>query len=215
MRFLAHRRYTACGQSPGESDFTCEHSPKRKMPSEPASIVINTALGTWDGGGDSTKGHLPGYMYIDYVRVWQKADEKNVGCDPPDYPTKEYIEANARKYGDPAMPPGDETCPGVYPAGTIRTGPSGGGGGGSGAHVPTPPGRGGAHKGQRSPVSALLIAALVLGLLTAGVLLFGRERASALVGRLIPGARKPTQYGEVSSYNAPILRTERSEDSHL
>jgi hypothetical protein len=28
-------------------------------------------------------------MYIDYVRVYQRTDMINIGCDPDDYPTQE------------------------------------------------------------------------------------------------------------------------------
>ena len=31
----------------------------------------------------------PNYMYIDYVRVYQRTDMINIGCDPDDYPTAE------------------------------------------------------------------------------------------------------------------------------
>jgi hypothetical protein len=31
----------------------------------------------------------PNYMYIDYVRVYQRTDMINIGCNPDDYPTSE------------------------------------------------------------------------------------------------------------------------------
>jgi len=31
----------------------------------------------------------PNYMFIDYVRVYQRTDMINIGCDPDDYPTQE------------------------------------------------------------------------------------------------------------------------------
>lgn len=34
---------------------------------------------------------FPTSMRIDYVRVYQRPDSKNVGCDPPDFPTSAYI----------------------------------------------------------------------------------------------------------------------------
>ena len=30
-------------------------------------------------------------MRIDYIRVYQRADHINIGCDPPDFPTAAYI----------------------------------------------------------------------------------------------------------------------------
>jgi hypothetical protein len=108
-------KYTACGQSPADVSFVCEHTPARTMPAEPMSIVLNSALGTWNGGVSGTRGSLPGEMFVDYVRVWQRAGKLNVGCDPPDYPTREYIDAHHHLYGEPVRPRSEETCEPVYP----------------------------------------------------------------------------------------------------
>jgi hypothetical protein len=35
---------------------------------------------------------FPTAMLVDYVRVYQPADQVNVGCDPAGFPTMEYIE---------------------------------------------------------------------------------------------------------------------------
>ena len=34
---------------------------------------------------------FPATMSVDYVRVYQDPDNINVGCDPEDYPTADYI----------------------------------------------------------------------------------------------------------------------------
>ena len=34
---------------------------------------------------------FPTTMSIDYIRVYQKKGEINIGCDPPDFPTQAYI----------------------------------------------------------------------------------------------------------------------------
>jgi hypothetical protein len=36
---------------------------------------------------------LPAYMKIDWIRIYQYEDEINLTCDPPDYPTNNYINA--------------------------------------------------------------------------------------------------------------------------
>ena len=80
------------------------------------SLVMNTAIGTWNGGMSALDGkHWPASFWIDYVRVWQPKGELNIGCNPPDYPTKTYIEANQEWYGEPVTPSGYDTCPEVYP----------------------------------------------------------------------------------------------------
>ena len=47
------------------------------------------------------------------MRVWQ--DEINVGCDPPNFPTKKYIELHQEWYGEPVAPHSTDTCPESYP----------------------------------------------------------------------------------------------------
>ena len=34
---------------------------------------------------------FPATMLIDYVRVYHPKGSKNIGCDPPDFPTAKYI----------------------------------------------------------------------------------------------------------------------------
>jgi Beta-glucan synthesis-associated protein SKN1/KRE6/Sbg1 len=41
---------------------------------------------------------FPAEMRIDYVRVYQREGNENVGCDPPDYPTTEYINKHPVAY---------------------------------------------------------------------------------------------------------------------
>jgi len=106
--------YKMCAERPGVGT-ECKRTPKRQIPQEPMSLVMNTAIGTWNGGKSALDGkHWPANFYIDYVRVWQ--DEINVGCDPPNFPTKAYIEKNAELYGEPVAPIGYDTCPESYPA---------------------------------------------------------------------------------------------------
>ena len=107
--------YQVCAAKP-EGGQACERTPPREMPNEPMSLVINTAIGTWNGGMSALDGkHWPASFWIDYVRVWQPKGELNIGCNPPDYPTKTYIEANQEWYGEPVTPSGYDTCPEVYP----------------------------------------------------------------------------------------------------
>lgn len=34
---------------------------------------------------------FPVHMRVDYIRVYQPKDNKNIGCDPKDFPTAQYI----------------------------------------------------------------------------------------------------------------------------
>lgn len=41
---------------------------------------------------------FPSEMLVDYVRVYQRAGQTNIGCDPPDYPTTDYINSHYEAY---------------------------------------------------------------------------------------------------------------------
>lgn len=41
-------------------------------------------------------------MYVDYVRVYQRKGHENIGCDPPDYPTADYINRYAQSRSNPS-----------------------------------------------------------------------------------------------------------------
>lgn len=40
-------------------------------------------------------------MHVDYIRVYQDPDHTNVGCNPPDYPTSDFIEAHKPAFSNP------------------------------------------------------------------------------------------------------------------
>jgi beta-glucan synthesis-associated protein KRE6 len=46
---------------------------------------------------------MPAVMLIDYVRVYQREGEENVGCDPKDYPTLDYINRHLDAYTNPNL----------------------------------------------------------------------------------------------------------------
>lgn len=43
------------------------------------------------GKVDLTNLVFPAVLRVDYVRVYQDTDQLNIGCDPPLYPTADYI----------------------------------------------------------------------------------------------------------------------------
>ncbi|KAI5481391.1 glycoside hydrolase family 16 protein [Pseudohyphozyma bogoriensis] len=64
---------------------------QRLIPQEPLSIVLN--LGISDSFQPVMYNELkfPATMLVDYVRVYQTEDAPNIGCDPADHPTADYI----------------------------------------------------------------------------------------------------------------------------
>lgn len=43
-------------------------------------------------------------VQIEYVRLYQSKSSINIGCDPPGYPTTDYIQRNINKYMLPSKP---------------------------------------------------------------------------------------------------------------
>ncbi|KAG8689951.1 hypothetical protein FRC09_012188 [Ceratobasidium sp. 395] len=75
----------------------------RPVPEEPMYILAN--LGISEGFGAIDFEHLvfPVYMLIDYVRVYQPSNKRNVGCDPPNFPTADYINTYIEAYTNPNL----------------------------------------------------------------------------------------------------------------
>ncbi|KAH8592977.1 beta-glucan synthesis-associated [Bisporella sp. PMI_857] len=81
----------------------------RQVSEEPMSLVLNLGMsGSWSQiiMGDL---RFPTVMYIDYVRIYQKPGETILTCDPPGYPTTEYIKNHPGPYNNPNITRWNET----------------------------------------------------------------------------------------------------------
>lgn len=49
---------------------------------------------------------FPAELLVEYVRVYQRNGQQNIGCSPKDYPTADYINAHLPAYSStfPAAP---------------------------------------------------------------------------------------------------------------
>jgi len=76
----------------------------RPIPQEPMYLIANLGM-SLNFGGKVDLNHLPfpATMRIDYVRVYQMSDQKNVGCDPKDFPTQAYINRYIDAYTNPNL----------------------------------------------------------------------------------------------------------------
>lgn len=74
---------------------------QRLVPEEPMSIVLNLGISSNWQTIDLTTMEFPAEMLVDYVRVYQRSGETNVGCSPSDYPTEDYISAHMEAYTNP------------------------------------------------------------------------------------------------------------------
>ncbi|KAG8215428.1 glycoside hydrolase family 16 protein [Butyriboletus roseoflavus] len=70
----------------------------RPIPEEPMYIIANLGYSMNFGGIDFANMQLPATMMIDYIRVYQPSNAKNIGCDPPEFPTAAYINAYKEAY---------------------------------------------------------------------------------------------------------------------
>lgn len=72
----------------------------RQISKEPMSIVLNLGISNSWAYIDWNALYWPSIMRIDYVRVYQPSDAVSTTCDPPDYPTYDYIKDHWNAYQD-------------------------------------------------------------------------------------------------------------------
>lgn len=72
----------------------------RLVSEEPMSMILN--LGISDSWSEILFGDLvfPTIMNIDYVRIYQRPGQTSVTCDPPGYPTTQYIADHPLAYNN-------------------------------------------------------------------------------------------------------------------
>ncbi|KAF9021072.1 glycoside hydrolase family 16 protein [Hymenopellis radicata] len=82
------------------SDSTVEIGP-RLISEEPMYIILNLGLSPSFQQQDYMHLEFPSKMYIDYVRVYQRAGTKNgLTCNPPNRPTSTYINDHINAYSN-------------------------------------------------------------------------------------------------------------------
>lgn len=70
----------------------------RRMSKEPMSIIVNLGISNNWAYIDWNSLQFPVTMRVDYIRVYQPKDQVNIGCDPPGYPTQNYIKKHQKMY---------------------------------------------------------------------------------------------------------------------
>jgi beta-glucanase (GH16 family) len=64
---------------------------QRVVSQEPMYMVVNLGMSKEFGGVDFEHLDFPTWMLVDWIRVYQPKGKRNVGCDPEDFPTMDYI----------------------------------------------------------------------------------------------------------------------------
>ncbi|KAH8113341.1 beta-glucan synthesis-associated [Phellopilus nigrolimitatus] len=75
----------------------------RPVSQEPMYIIMNFGMSFNFAQVDLADLPFPATMLIDYVRVYQKSGSKNIGCDPKDFPTADYINTYIEAYTNPNL----------------------------------------------------------------------------------------------------------------
>ncbi|KAJ7312598.1 beta-glucan synthesis-associated [Mycena albidolilacea] len=75
----------------------------RQVPVEPMYVIMNLGLSENFGFIDFDHLTFPAVMRVDWVRVYQDPDNVQVGCNPPDYPTADYINQYLEAYTNPNL----------------------------------------------------------------------------------------------------------------
>ncbi|KAK6459569.1 glucan synthase subunit [Scheffersomyces xylosifermentans] len=70
----------------------------RRLSKEPMAMIMNFGISNNWAYIDWPSLVFPMTMRVDYVRVYQPNDSINVGCDPADYPTYDYIQSHLNIY---------------------------------------------------------------------------------------------------------------------
>ncbi|KAJ3570177.1 hypothetical protein NP233_g4569 [Leucocoprinus birnbaumii] len=70
----------------------------RPVPVEPMYLIANLGFSPNFGYIDFDNLQFPATMSVDYIRVYQPEDAINIGCDPVDYPTMNYIQTFEEAY---------------------------------------------------------------------------------------------------------------------
>jgi beta-glucanase (GH16 family) len=78
---------------------------QRTIPEEPMSVIVNFGMSNSFAfiNIDRITRLLPATMRIDYIRIYQDEGDEIVTCDPPGYPTTEYIRNHPEPYANPNL----------------------------------------------------------------------------------------------------------------
>ncbi|KAH7916279.1 glycoside hydrolase family 16 protein [Hygrophoropsis aurantiaca] len=75
----------------------------RPIPQEPMYLIMNLGMSTNFGTVDLAHLPFPVHLRVDYIRVYQPSNARNIGCDPKSFPTEAYIKAYPEAYNNPNL----------------------------------------------------------------------------------------------------------------
>lgn len=75
----------------------------RPVSQEPMYIIMNLGMSHNFGTVDLAHIPFPVHLKVDYIRVYQPSGQTNIGCNPKDFPTADYINQYIGAYTDPNL----------------------------------------------------------------------------------------------------------------
>lgn len=103
IAWIANDKVAWTLKQPGMAADKIVEISERPIPQEPMYIIANLGMSTNFGKVDLDHLTFPTTMSIDYIRVYQDPDALNIGCDPKDFPTAEYINTYIEAYTNPNL----------------------------------------------------------------------------------------------------------------
>ncbi|KAI0737555.1 glycoside hydrolase family 16 protein [Daedaleopsis nitida] len=88
---------------PGMGPDSISEVSDRPVPQEPLYLIMNLGISQNFGFVDLEHLQFPSTLRVDWIRVYQDPSELNIGCDPPDFPTKSYIDTYSEAYTNPNL----------------------------------------------------------------------------------------------------------------
>lgn len=78
---------------------------QRMIPAEPLSLIFNFGMspGFAELNLTGLATLMPATMRVDYVRIYQDEGSELITCDPPGYPTTDYIARHPEAYQNPNL----------------------------------------------------------------------------------------------------------------
>lgn len=75
----------------------------RPVSQEPMYLIVNLGMSLNFGPIDFEHLTFPNHLLVDYIRIYQKPHAINIGCDPRDFPTADYINNHIEAYTNPNL----------------------------------------------------------------------------------------------------------------
>ncbi|GLB37064.1 putative beta-glucan synthesis-associated protein (SKN1) [Lyophyllum shimeji] len=103
ITWIADNKIAWTFRAPGMGPDDVVKVSARPVPLEPMYLIVNLGMSENFGKVDFEHLTFPTKMSVDYIRVYQPHDAINTGCNPPDFPTEDYINTYLEAYMNPNL----------------------------------------------------------------------------------------------------------------